>query len=187
MIAENASMHKTQAVRTFQLDHPNVHLRRPTRNGSIRSSRGFRRSSATCSRAASPRPSPSMRPRSVVTFGTTTNRRNRFVGPTSIRYRISSASTSFGPLGLRVMGIRLTAASIASPFHLRRPISGATMCSASRLRQRKGPTRLQANVRTRPKTGQDIAEFPERGPPRRQATLWSKRLTKCAIRRNTVK
>ena len=59
--------------------------RRPTRPGSTKSNSGLRRSSATCSRAASSRPSPTSRARFVATSVTTTKRRNRSAGPIAIR------------------------------------------------------------------------------------------------------
>ena len=87
VIADNLSTHKTQAVRTFLLAHPNVHLHfTPTYSSWLNQVElWFARSSATCSRAASSPPSRTSPARFVATSGTTTRRRNRSAGAIAIR------------------------------------------------------------------------------------------------------
>ncbi len=87
VIADNLSTHKTQAVRTFLLEHPNVRLHfTPTYSSWLnQSNSGFRRSSETCSRAASLRPSPTWLARSVDISIATTKPRSRSAGPIATR------------------------------------------------------------------------------------------------------
>jgi hypothetical protein len=85
VILDNLATHKTQAVRTFLIAHPNVrlHVTRPTRRGSTKSNSGLPRSNATCSRAAFSRRSPIWRARFVGTALQQSG--NRSAGASEIR------------------------------------------------------------------------------------------------------